>query len=105
MTYLRTSAYTAAYRTARSSLAALARLTPDEDACRFGQMLIELDQIHCGDLPAIYPLSAYRRDLLLWLEGAIEQMIVLGGDAPRLESVLAGALDPSSRRPPEPPPR
>jgi len=72
MTYLRTSAYTAAYATARSSLvalAALAALTSGEDACRFEQVLAELDQIHHGDFPPIYPLIGTRRDMLLWLEG------------------------------------
>ena len=94
MTYLRTSAYTAAYTTARSSLAALAGQTPGEDACRFEQVLLELDQIHHGDFPPIYPLIGTRRDLLVWLEGAIKHMIALGGDAPSLELMLASALDP-----------
>jgi len=93
MTYPRTSAYIAAYTTARSSLAALAGLASGEDACRFEHVLAELDQLHDGDFPAAYPLIGTRGDMLLWLEGAIEYMIALGGDALSLERMLVSALD------------
>jgi hypothetical protein len=92
MTNLTTSAYTAAYATARSSLAALSDQTPSRDARRFERALLELDQIHDGVFPAIYPLVGSNRDLLIWFEGAIQHMIALGGDAVGLEFVLASAL-------------
>lgn len=92
MTNLRTAAYMAAYATARSSLAALADLTEGEDSRRFDRALFSLDQVHQGVVPATYPLIGSRRDLLVWLEGAIEHMVVLGGDALSLELVLAGSL-------------
>lgn len=92
MTNLTTPAYIAAYATARSSLAALSDQTLAEDALRFERALLELDQIHGGVCPAIYPLVGSIRDLLIWFEGAIQHMMALGGDALGLQLVLASAL-------------
>jgi len=93
MTNLTIAAYTAAYATARSSLAALSDQAPSEDARHFERALLELDRIHDGVCPATYPLVGSHRDLLVWLEGAIRHMIDLGGDAVGLQLVLASALD------------
>lgn len=91
MTYLMTSAYAAAYATARSSLAALADQAAAGESGRYARALLKLDRGHQGVLPATYPLVGSRRDLLFWLEGAVEHMIVLGGDPLSLELVLASA--------------
>lgn len=94
MTNLTIAAYTAAYATARSSLTALSDQAPSEDDARhFERALLELDQIHDGVCPATYRLVGSHRDLLVWLEGAIQHMIDLGGDAVGLQLVLASALD------------
>lgn len=93
MTDLTTSTYTAAYATARSSLAALRDQASSADGRRFERALLELDQIHDGACPVIYPLVGSHRDLLLWFEGAIQHMIALGGDAVGLQFVLASAFD------------
>ena len=42
---------------------------------------------------ATYPIVGTRRDLMLWLEGAIEQMIVLDGDGLALEPLRGDALN------------
>lgn len=86
------AAYVAAYATARSSLAALADQISGEDSFRYERALLALDEIHDGVFPATYPIVGTRRDLMLWLEGAIEQMIVLGGDGLAVELLLGDAL-------------
>jgi hypothetical protein len=92
MTYFMNAAYVAAYATARSSLAALADQTSGEDSFRYERALLSLDEIHDSVFPATYPIVGTRRDLMLWLEGAIEQMIVLDGDGLALELLLGDAL-------------
>lgn len=86
-------AYLAAYATARSSLAALADQADGEDSFRYERALLSLDVIHDGVFPPTYPIVGTRRDLMLWLEGAIGQMIVLDGDGLALELLLGDALN------------
>lgn len=92
MTHFMNAAYVAAYATARSSLAALADRTPGENSFRYERALLSLDGIHHGVFPATYPIAGSCRDLLLWLEGAVEQMIVLDGDGLALELILVDVL-------------
>ena len=87
------AAYVAAYATARSSLAALADQTRGEDALRYDRALLALDRIHDGVFPATYPVVGTRRDLTLWLECAVEQMIMLDGEGLALELLLGDVLD------------
>ncbi len=91
MTHFMEAAYIAAYATARSSLAALADQADGEDSFRYERAVLSLDVIHKGVFPATYPIVGTRRDLMLWLEGAIEQMIVLDGDGLALELLLGDA--------------
>lgn len=93
MNHFMNAAYVAAYATARSSLAALADQTHGEETTRYDQALLALDRIHDGVFPATYPVVGTRRDLMLWLEGAMEQMIVLDGDGLALELLLGDVLD------------
>lgn len=93
MNHFMNAAYVAAYATARSSLAALADQTRGKDALRYGLALLALDRIHHGVFPATYPVVGPRRDLTLWLEGAVEQMIMLDGDGLALELLLGDVLD------------
>lgn len=92
MTHFMDAAYIAAYATARSTLAALADQADREESLRYERSLLLLDVIHDGVFPATYPIVGTRRDLLLWLEGAVEQMIVLDGDGLALELFLGDAL-------------
>lgn len=40
-----------------------------------------------------YPIVGTRRNLVLWLESAVEQMIALDGDSLALELLLGDALN------------
>jgi len=93
MTYFINAAYVAAYAAARSSLAALADQAEGEDSFRYGRALHALDVIHDGVVPLTYPIVGTRSDLVLWLEGAIEQMIALAGDGLALELLLGDVLN------------
>jgi len=93
MTHFMNEAYLAAYATARSALAALADQANGEDSFRYERALLSLDVIHDGVFPSTYPIVGTRRDLMLWLEGAIGQMIVLDGDGLALELLLGDALN------------
>ena len=93
MTHFMDAAYVAAYATARSALAALADQADGGDSFRYERALLCLDVIHDGVFPSTYPIVGTRRDLMLWLEGAIEQMIVLDGDGLALELLLGDALN------------
>lgn len=93
MTYFINSAYVAAYATARSALTALADDAIGEESVHYERALLALDRLHHGVLPATYSMLGSRRDLLLWLEGAVEQMVVLDGDGLSLELVLSDALN------------
>lgn len=93
MAHFMNAAYVAAYATARSSLAALADQTQGDDSHNFERVLLSLDGIHHGVFPATYPITGSHRDLLLWLEGAIEQMIVLESDGLALEALLTEVVN------------
>ena len=93
MTHFMNAAYVAAYATARSSLGALADQTQGDESYRYEQALLSLDEIHHGVFPVTIPITGSHRDLLLWLEGAIEQMIVLEGDGLALEALLTEVLN------------
>lgn len=93
MTDFMNEAYLSAYATARSALAALADQADVGDSFRYERALLSLDVIHDGVFPSTYQIVGTRRDLMLWLEGAIEQMIVLDGDGLALELLLGDALN------------
>ena len=86
--------YATAYATARSCLATLADTSIGTDEFRFARLLLKLDALHDPNIPVGHRLVGRRRDLLLWLEIAVERMIALGGDSCALELVLADALEP-----------
>lgn len=78
--------YGVALAEARSCLAALADGAIDfDEAVHFEQMLLDLDDLHGGMFPALYPLSDNRTALLNRLEDAVDRMLDLGGDEPPLE--------------------
>lgn len=63
-----TFAYVEAYAAARSCLGALADISDFDDSCRYERLLIDLDGIHRGDLPATNPMPGTRPELLAHLE-------------------------------------
>ena len=84
-----TLAYAIALAESRSCLAALADSATDfDESVHFEHLLLDLDGLHPNG-PGLSPITGTKAHLLDRLEGAIDQMIDLGGDALPLELLLA----------------
>lgn len=81
--------YAATLADARSSLAALADASPFEWSIAYERLLLDLDAIHGGLVPATFPIADSLPELRRRLEARLEDLSDLGGDPLLLELILA----------------
>lgn len=81
--------YAIALAEARSCLAALADTSPFEQSIAYEHLLLELDAMHGGCVPATFPIAGSLLELNRRLEARLEDLGDLGVDTLSIELLLS----------------